>query len=223
MHIKTRYLSLIFKLSIILIGSYGLYKSCFFNSVSLEEHFAYYTNLSNLICIIYFIFYIIKCYLLKEESYNSCIKGSVTLTIAITGIVYNFLLRPFMHDVEGVMDLHSLSNYIVHIIMPLIVILDWILFDEKGKFKKYYIFIWLILPFLYFIFICIRASLGKTFTYASSRYPYFFLDIDAYGVLQVLLNVSLAIIAVLTLGYIFFKVDNLLMIKKERRLKLCQN
>lgn len=220
MHIKNKYLSLIFKISIVLIGSYGLYKSCFFNNVSLEEHFAYYTNLSNLICIIYFICYIVKYYILKVKKYNSCIKGSITITIAITGIVYNFLLRPFMHDVEGVMDLHSLSNYVVHIIMPLMVILDWILFDEKGKFKKYYIFIWLILPFIYFIFICIRATLGKTFTYASSRYPYFFLDIDAYGVLQVLLNVLLAIIAVLILGYILFKIDNLLMIKKKRSLKL---
>lgn len=216
MYIKNKYLSIIFKFLIVIVGSYGLYKACFYNKVSLGEHLSYYTNLSNLICIIYFVYYIIK-YLItrgKTEA-NLLVKSSVTIVISITAIVYNLILRPFMTDMDGVMDLHSISNYIVHIIVPVMVILDWILFDKKGKFKKYYPFIWLISPFAYFVFICIRANFNKFFTYTSSRYPYFFLDIDAYGVIQVMLNVFIAIIAILILGFIFLKIDNVLKKKGE--------
>lgn len=222
MYIKNNYLSVILKILIVVIGTYGLYKACFFNKVGLGEHFSYYTNLSNLICIIYFFVLLIKCIISKHVvEANPLVKGSMTILISITAIVYNFILRPFMTDMDGVMDLHSISNYIVHIVVPILIILDWILFDKKGKFKNYYPFTWVILPFMYFIFICIRASLGKTFTYTSSRYPYFFLDIDAYGLLQVIFNVVVAILAILILGFIVLKIDKCLVNKK--RGMLCQN
>ena len=222
MYIKNNYLSVILKILIVVIGTYGLYKACFFNKVGLGEHFSYYTNLSNLICIIYFLILLIKCIISRRVvEANPLVKGSMTILISITAIVYNFILRPFMTDMDGVMDLHSISNYIVHIVVPILIILDWILFDKKGEFKNYYPFIWLILPFMYFIFICVRAFLGKTFTYTSSRYPYFFLDIDEYGLLQVIFNVLVAIKAILILGFIVLKIDKFL--NKSRGNAICQN
>ena len=211
MYIKNKYFSLSYKLLIIIIGIFGLYDNCFHNSkVSLIEHFSYYTNLSNLLCVIFFCIYSIKMIInWKKEKhfYFQRIKGMVMIAIMITGIVYNIILRPFMTNVDGVMNLNSFGNYIVHIIVPIMVVLDWILFDKKGIYNKKEPFIWLLLPFIYFVFICIRAHIGKPFTYTSSNYPYFFLDIDAFGILQVLVNVFICIFFILILGYFFVFID----------------
>lgn len=206
-------ISIIYKILIVIIGIYGLYDSCFKPSkIGLLEHFSYYTNLSNLLCIIFFIYYLIKYFTdknIENSRYYAVSKGSVTLVITITTIVYNFALRPFMYDVDGVMNLHSIGNYIVHIVLPLMVIFDYLVFDIKGKYKKNYPILWLILPFIYWIFICIRAYVGKPFTYMESRYPYFFLDIDMFGLPQVLFNILIIILGVFILGLIYYKVDHL--------------
>lgn len=214
MYIKNKYFSLIFKILIVLIGIYGLIDSCFKStSVSLSENFSYYTNLSNLLCIIFFIFYIVKMLLNftnEEHHYYKKMKGTVTLIITVTMLVYNFVLRPFMTDMDGVMNLNSIGNYIVHLILPIMVILDYFLFDEKGLYTKKDPLYWIILPFIYWIFICIRAKIGKPFTYTDSLYPYFFLDIDAFGFAQIIVNVVIAIILIIILGYIYVLIDKLL-------------
>lgn len=214
MYIKNKYFSLIFKILIVIIGIYGLYDSCFkTENVSLGEHFSYFTNLSNLLCIIFYIVYVVKMFLNHDKenhNYYHNLKGAATLCITVTCLVYNFILRPFMTDMDGVMKLNSIGNYIVHLILPIMVILDYILFDKKGLVTKKEPFIWIILPFLYWIFICIRAFMGKTFVYTGSKYPYFFLDIDTFGLPQIILNVILAIILILILGFIFVFIDNIL-------------
>ena len=209
MYIDNKRFSFFFKLLIVLMGTYGLYKACFFNKVSLEEHFSYYTNLSNLICVIYFLIIIVRTVIVKKiDTKYYGLKGAVVVMIAVTGLVYNFILRPFMSDVEGVMDLHSFSNYIVHLIIPVMVILDWLLFDKKGNLKSKYSIYWLVIPFMYWIFICIRANFAKPFMYTGSKYPYFFIDIEEFGVGIVIVNVILAIAAILLLGFILCKIDN---------------
>lgn len=214
MYIKNKYVSLFYKIIIVIVGIYGLYKSCFFSEkVGLLEHFSYYTNISNLVCIIYFIIYIIKMFVNfnKNIVYNNTLKGTITMAIMITMLVFNFILRPFMTDMDGVMELNSLPNYIVHVIEPLLVIFDYILFDEKGIFKKIDPLKWVIFPFIYWIFICIRAFFASPFTYTSSKYPYFFIDIDMFGIYQVIFNVFLMICAIIILGYMFLFFDRFLL------------
>lgn len=207
-----KYFSLIFKMLIVIIGIYGIFSSLKDSPlVGMEEHLSYYTNLSNILCIIFFFYYFMRMlFNMKKEThqYNNNLKGAVTITILITFIVYNFILRPFMHNVDGVMKINSIGNLIVHVVLPLMVIADYILFDEKGKFNKKTAYTWVLIPLSYFIFICIRAKMGGKFTYAKSSYPYFFLDIDAYGIPQVILNVIISIIVILLLIYLYVYIDN---------------
>lgn len=209
MYIKNKYFSLIFKILIVVIGIYGICSSLKDSPlVGTFEHLSYYTNLSNILCIVFFTYYSLRmiCNIKCEEfHYNNNLKGAITITILITFIVYNLILRPFMHNVDGVMNLNSIGNLVVHIILPLMVLFDYLLFDEKGKYNKAYI--WVFIPISYFIFICIRAHFGHTFTYAQSRYPYFFLDIDAYGIFQVIINVIISIILILLLIYLYVFID----------------
>ena len=134
----------------------------------------------------------------KKVVYNNTLKGTITMAIMITMLVFNFILRPFMTDMDGVMELSSLPNYIVHVIEPLLVIFDYILFDEKGIFKKIDPLKWVIFPFIYWVFICIRAFFASPFTYTSSKYPYFFSF--CYG-----------ICAIIILGYMFLFFDRFLL------------
>ena len=214
MYIKNKYISLFYKILIVIVGIYGLYKSCFFTEkVGLLEHFSYYTNISNLVCILYFIVYIIKMiiHFNTNTSCNYSLKGAMTISIMITMLVFNLILRPFMTDMDGVMELNSLPNYIVHVIEPILIIFDYILFDEKGLFKKVDPLKWVIFPFIYWIFICIRAKFSLPFAYTSSNYPYFFIDIDMLGIYQVIFNVILMICAIIILGYIFLLLDKMLL------------
>lgn len=212
MCIRNKFFSLIFKVLIVIIGIFGIYSSLNDSPlVGIYEHLSYYTNLSNLLCILFFFVYsIIMLLNIKKEYHNYCpnLKGAITITILITFIVYNLVLRPFMHNVDGVMKINSIGNTIVHVILPIMVLLDYILFDEKGRFNKKKAYTWVLIPLMYFIFICIRAKMGGMFTYAGSRYPYFFLDIDEYGIPQVTINVIISIILILLLIYLYIYIDS---------------
>jgi hypothetical protein len=88
---------------------------------------------------------------------------------------------------------------------------DWLLFDKKGRLKKLDPVKWLLIPLAYFAFAMVRAQFS-TFA-ADNRYPYFFIDIDKYGVGQVALNVLVVGAGFAVLGYVIYFVD-LIMSKK---------
>ncbi|WP_179139825.1 Pr6Pr family membrane protein, partial [Brachyspira hyodysenteriae] len=85
-------------------------------------------------------------------------------------------------------------------------IFDYIIFDKKGIYKIVDPLLWLIIPFVYFAFILIRARIGSPFS-DGSYYPYFFVDIDKYGLKTVLRNVFFITLFFDFLGYIEYFID----------------
>jgi hypothetical protein len=85
-------------------------------------------------------------------------------------------------------------------------LLDWLLFDKKGQFRRLDPVKWLLIPLAYLIFALVRAQFA-TFANTGSHYPYFFIDIDQYGVGQVALNCFLIGLGLLALGYVIYLVD----------------
>lgn len=96
------------------------------------------------------------------------------------------------------------SGYRILLIM---VILDWLLFDPKPTYGPADPLKWLGIPLAYFIFAVLRAQLGGELRGVNSRYPYFFIDVDALGIGPVLLNVLLLSVGFLCIGYVLFGVD----------------
>ncbi len=85
-------------------------------------------------------------------------------------------------------------------------ILDYFLFDEKGKIKWYHPLLWCGCALLYLPYIFIRAIiLGKNTTLL--RYPYFFLNVDRLGVGGVTLWCIGLIIFFMILTYLNFFFD----------------
>lgn len=182
--------------------------------------FVYYTNQSNLLCVLFF-----ACKLIyrKEDREQSAFasfinsphtKFAITMCIALTGIIYHVLLSPtdkdYQHMASEGFNLHSLSNLIVHYIIPIMTVLDWLLFDKKGRFKRSDPFIWMILPYLYFIFILLRAPFFGNIGNTSSRYPYNFIDVDALGAGTVAVTVVVITLIFIALGYVLYGSDYLL-------------
>ncbi|MCZ9955320.1 Pr6Pr family membrane protein [Brachyspira hyodysenteriae] len=199
---KTNF-SIIYKIIIIIIGSFAVFHGFFYDNFKLDIETAYYfTYQSNILVIVYFILDIINI-IKKKETFYPRFKGAVTMSITVTFLVYHFLLSPTADDYKG---LYYIRNIILHYILPIMTIFDYIIFDKKGIYKIVDPLLWLIIPFVYFAFILIRARIGSPFS-DGSYYPYFFVDIDKYGLKTVLRNVFFITLFFDFLGYIEYFID----------------
>lgn len=171
----------------------------------------YYTILSNILCFVYFAVLLVA----QRKKENAFIKGAVTMCITVTGLVYHFMLNGVMGSAAGVpVTVLSVSNILVHYVVPGMVVLDYFLFSPKGQYKSLYPLAWLVLPYAYFAFAMVRAEVSSStfsgFGDTASRYPYPFLDVDLYGWDKVILIVFAITVAFIALGYLAFVVDRLL-------------
>ncbi|MGN0560369.1 MAG: Pr6Pr family membrane protein [Candidatus Fimenecus sp.] len=213
MYIRNTYFKQIYRLLFLFLCEAGILLQ--YAAVSQSGNAAmlscYYTVLSNLLCFVYFAVLVVA----QRKKENPLVKGSVTMCIAVTGIVYHFLLDGMMEaNAASVSPVLDAGNFLVHTVVPVMVVLDYFLFFPKGQYKSLHPIAWLVLPYLYFGFILLRAeisdSLFSGFGGAKSRYPYPFLDVDLYGWDKVLLIVLGITVAFLALGYIAYVLDRLL-------------
>lgn len=106
------------------------------------------------------------------------IRAALLLAIGLVGIVYHLLLTENWQP--GRLDL--LSDIILHTVIPLLVLADWLLFARKDglSFRALpFYFAW---PLLYSVYIQLRARLD-------GFYPYPFLDAASLGYPRVALNI----------------------------------
>lgn len=195
-------ISLIYKILIIIVSGIGLYLN--FKLYSFKTAILYFTNLSN---ILVFIFYLVGLILfltkkLKKNSVYYITKGMVTMAITITMFVYQIILSGSMDAFVG----HELENNFVHLIVPLLVIFDYIIFGEKGNLKKNYPFIWSLILIVYQLFVIIYSLWGGKFMGSTVPYPY--MDINKNGIWNVIINCLLVYIFFIGYGTIVQSLDN---------------
>lgn len=208
-------IKLIYRIFIVIISAIALYLN--FELLGFKEGIIYFTNLSNLLCLIYFSILIIMT-LLKKVKRNDIyyiIKGMVTMAITLTMFIYNILLSA---NGMGVFEGHELECNLVHLVVPLMVILDYIIFGEKGNLKKEYPIIWSLVLIIYQIFVVIYAAFGGTFLNGLS-YPYFFMDINRFGTIGVLFNLLIVYIFFVGFGNIVQIIDNKLAKRINKNIK----
>lgn len=110
------------------------------------------------------------------------IKYIFTVSIMVTGIVYNLILAPQYAIYFGsFFKAYSMSVTLLHVVVPLLAFISYILFDE-NPFKRKFNLLGYTMPMLYFLFIIV-LSIVSTNDYifdgmdgSPSRFPYFFLD-----------------------------------------------
>ena len=180
---------------------------------------AYYTLQTNILCLSALLSFIIND-LIKVEYKNSIyyvIKGEMIISSLIMMIVYEVALVP--RHFQMYRTSNKVADFLVHILTPIIIIMDYLIFDIKGNFKAYYPILWMIFPLIYVGFVYIYSACGgKFYSIGGSRkYGYSFLDIERYGHINVLRWIVLIAIIVIFLGYIIVFIDNRIAQKQRGR------
>jgi hypothetical protein len=212
MYIRNRTAALVFRLFILVSGGVGCFINLGFNDgVFFPSALIYYTNLSNIVCFLFFIplTYRTATY---SQSFLPRVKGMCTLLITVTIIVYHFILAGgvFRMYSDNIRPAFYFSNLLMHYVTPTLVILDWLLFSPKRAFKLYDPLIWTIPPILYVIGLLVRAEIGGVIVGVGSRFPYFFLNIDRIGWDGMLGYVAAISVGFLLLGYTMVALDKFL-------------
>ena len=180
-------INICYKMFTILSLSLGIFLNLR-NTTSVKALVSYYTLQSNIICLVAFL--IILGLELSKKDYKTdiyyLVKGALIIMIAITAIVYHLALAPVGFEMDALrsnINNKVIANFLVHTLSPILVIFDYILFDEKGHFKIFYPIIWLFEPLNYIIYVYTYSSLGGTFYSigGSRKFAYFFLDYTKLG------------------------------------------
>lgn len=168
--------------------------------VTLEKHqsivnfFSYFTNLGNLIAIVVLVVGAIR--LLRRTPSTrgwEIVRFCDTVNMAFVGLVFNILLTT-----TELGDLIPWVNVIVHMLMPIVVVLDWIILPPVVRFRFVVALVGLVFPVVYSVYSLVRGAV-------TSFYPYPFYNPDAVGgasgvtLYLIALVVGLAVLSVLVL------------------------
>lgn len=187
-----------------------------------SDALVYYTNLSNVAVFVFFVVFAVfeilnlikKTHLGKNTLFYTA-KGAITMCIVITGLIYHFLLAEPNNP-----GFWEAGNIIKHYLVPIMVLVDWIVFDSRQRYKWWSPLTNVILPYAYLIFALVRGALvGPD---APLQYCYGFINVTEYGALQVFINCVVISLAVVALSYLIFLVDQLPIISaklKNRKIK----
>ncbi len=211
---KERRLSIIFKLLVVLCLLTGILLNVI-HTTSIIAILSYYTLQSNIICLAMFLGTIVAIVLKKDYRSSNIyylLKGAVTIAIIITIITYHVALVPnnFNMDMAYTTNTNRYwANLFVHAISPIMVIGDYILFDNKGNFKNYYPLIWLFIPLGYVIYVYVYHALGGRFygIGGSREFAYKFLDYKQIGYIGVIKSIVIIAGLILIISYILVFLD----------------
>ena len=198
------------------IGSVGFFKYYF-----TWDFYIYFTNISSYLCFGVMLAELIQTAKRKDDDYvATCpkIKFISMLGTLLTFMVFNIMIAPdqtpqFIVAVECIL---------FHIVLPIMFILDWLMFYEHGKVRWTYPLISSIFPLAYCGYVLIHAAiLGFDTSIVNSIgtdpliYPYFFFNPDKVGYGGIAMWVAILLAAFIVIGYLFFGVDRLLYKRKN--------
>ena len=219
MRIKNRKLSLLWKAMILAFGLWGLLDGAGILAGHYTQNFPHmFTNISNLAAWLYF-----ACALLRKigkrghgdsgsgEIFAPTFKYTVTVSLLVTMLIGHFMVFDAMFQ-GGHIVWHLV---VLHYIIPVMVLLDWLLFDEKGRMPVWGPLSWVSLALGYLVFTMIGVGvfglyMGGGTTAELTPYPYVFLDpaIAGPGAVAGFCSAMLAGFGVL--GYIMYGADKLM-------------
>jgi hypothetical protein len=196
-------LAIIYRVALVGLSLWGLYLNIGRSQTPLEM-LSYYTILSNIVVLVFFAGLLVRAARGVRAPVSPVVKGAVTMCITLTFLVFHFVLAGSLFSMGGYMG--SATNLLPHYVVPIMVILDWLIFDPKGQLKKLDPVKWLLVPLAYVVFALIRARFG-VYSRTGSRYPYEFLDIDKFGAWQVVINSLVIGAGYAAVGYVLFFID----------------
>lgn len=102
-----------------------------------------------------------------------------------------------------------LTDDLVHIVTPILVIIDWALFVPKGHLRRHDPLLWALIPFGYVAFAYTYSAVGGRFAGGTSV-PYPFMNVAKHGVGGVALWIGGLTVGLVAVGYVVVGCDRLL-------------
>jgi len=148
-------------LAAVALGIQGYHVST--QGASMSNFFSYFTNLSNMAGVVILLTGGVLG-LLGRPGVPDGIRGAVVLYMTVTGVIYAVLLSGYHLPLEI-----AWVNIVVHKIMPLVYLVDWLVAPPRRRVTYLTALTWLAFPFLYLAYSLIRGPIVDW-------YPYPFLD-----------------------------------------------
>jgi len=178
--------------------------------------FLYYTVLSNVLCLAWMVLSaIVTLRDAQREGWSGASTPSarwaaaVMQAITVTMLIYLFVLTPALFTQPGAYQPFTLTDNLVHIITPILVIVDWLLFVPKGRLRPVDPLLWALIPYAYLVLAFSYSALGGRFA-GGTTVPYPFMDVAKNGVGGVVAWIAGLTVALVAVGYVFFGADRLL-------------
>jgi hypothetical protein len=146
-------------------------------------------------------------------------KGLALTGIFLTFVIFNLLLRTpaGSGDPDPVM---TLANELLHVVVPLATLADYLVFEKKGNIRKWHPFAWTSFPWFYVAYTAVWKALGGVYRLSSTdvrEFPYFFLDYVTYGWPTVIVWVVLISVGFIGFGFCLYGIDRLLARRSPRQ------
>jgi len=126
----------------------------------------------------------------REEKNIAYIRGAVTLYMTMTGIIYMMFLSG---NEVALQTTIPVVNFVLHYLIPVVILLDWLIFPPKTPVTFQKSLAWVVFPALYLVYSLVRGAI-------TAWYPYPFINPITNGWPNVI-GMSLSI-AVGTIGLI---------------------
>ena len=213
MRIKSKIVSILWKAVLLGFCTWGLLDGSGILAGNYTSEFPHmFTNIANLSAWVYFLIAMVVLIGKKKEDigipFAPTFKYNVTVSLLVTMLIGHFMLFDALFQ-----DGHIVWHLIVlHYVVPLMTLFDWLLFDEKGRMPVWGPFAWLILVLTYLAFTMVAVGvfdiyMGGGTTSDVTRYPYTFLDPTISGVGGVAGFCAAMVVAFLILGYLLRALD----------------
>ncbi len=170
-----------------------------------SNFYVHYTNISNYFCVGIMVAELVQTARKKENSYTTVapmLKFMGVVAILLTFLLYNGLFawqKPLAENL-------TVASVLFHVVMPLLFVLDWVLFYERKQTRWYFPLSSTGILIAYVAFVYLRVWLIRGV--GEVVYPYFFLDVQTLGISGVLGWMGILLGAYIATGYLLCLADH---------------
>ncbi|HDR3491435.1 MULTISPECIES: Pr6Pr family membrane protein [Bacillus cereus group] len=217
--IRNRVIAVLFRIGSLIFALYGLLSRMGIQSGEMNfKIFMYYTIQSNFLALILFSILTIRTVkgLINDGKTGSAgyfprFEMICVIDLLLTLIVYWVLLAPTTFTMGGSFYLWKFDNLAVHLITPILCLVDYFLFTESNHLKYRDVYYVLIYPLSYVAFATIAGLMGYVYNISPIdgkpvHYAYFFFDYDRIGA-KSLVYIGGLIVFFLVLSHIMYLFD----------------
>jgi hypothetical protein len=134
------------------------------------------------------------------------VRAAVAMYIVVVGVVYHFLLAATWNP-QG---WSLLANNLLHYVMPIAFVIDWLAFTPKGRLR------W-VDPVKWLVPVLIYGGWTLAHGWLSGWWPYWFVDADTLGLGKVTIHFAGLLIFFLIVGLIVVAIDRTFGRRDRRR------